>query len=113
MIGMNIMKNSNLLLRDKKVWKYEGDQIPVMITRKDVRNKGIATIVAIEKALLPKYSAQWVRGEIITCGKREPKNHEIEITKIHNQDWEVNNGITQTKIDKNDRGIDSIPRNRK
>ena len=107
------MKNSNLLLRDKKVWEYERERILVIITRKDVKNKGIATIVAIEKALLPKYSAQWVRGEIITCGKRKLKNYEIKITKIRNQDWKVNNGITQTKIDKNDRGIDSIPRNRK
>ena len=74
-----------------------------MITRRDVRNKSIARIVAIKKALLPKYSVQWVRGEIITCRKRKPKNCEIEITKICNQDWEVNNGITQTKIDKNDR----------
>jgi len=41
-IGIDIMKNSNLLLRDEKVWKYEGEQIPVMITRKNVRNKGIA-----------------------------------------------------------------------
>jgi len=28
-----------------------------MITKRDVRNKGIPTIVAIKKALLPKYSA--------------------------------------------------------
>jgi len=103
-IGMDIMKNSNLLLRDKKVWEYERERILVIITRKDVKNKGIATIVAIEKALLPKYSAQWVRGEIITCGKRKLKNYEIKITKIRNQDWKVNNGITQTKIDKNNRG---------
>jgi len=65
-----------------------------MITKRDVRNKGIATIVVTEKALLPKYSAQWIRGEIITCGKREPKNCEIEITRISNQDWEVNFRIT-------------------
>ena len=93
-IGMDIMKNSNLLLRDEKVWEYEGEQIPVIITRRDVKNKGIATIVVIKKALLPEYSAQWVRGEIITCGKREPKNCEIEITGICNQDWKVNNKIT-------------------
>ena len=85
-IRMDIMKNSNLLLRDEKVWEYEGERIPVIITRRDVKNKGIATIVAIKKALLPKYSAQWVRGEIITCGKRKPKNCEIEITGICNQD---------------------------
>ena len=98
-----------LLLRDEKVWEYKRKQILVMITRRDVRNKSIATIVAIKKALLPKYSVQWVRGEIITCGKRKPKNCEIEITGICNQDWEVNNGITQTKIDKNNRGyIESI-----
>jgi len=65
-----------------------------MITRRNVRNKGIVTIVAIKKALLPEYSTQWVRGKIITCGKREPKNCEIEITGICNQDWKVNNGIT-------------------
>jgi len=88
---MNIMKNSNLLLRDKKVWEYEGEQIPVIIIRRDVRNKGIVTIVAIEKALLPKYSTQWVRREIITCRKREPKNREIEIPGICYQDWKVNN----------------------
>ena len=53
-----------------------------MITKRDVRNKGIPTIVAIKKALLPKYSAQWVRGEIITCGKRKLKNCEIKIKSV-------------------------------
>jgi len=73
-IGIDIMKNSNLLLRDEKVWKYEGEQILVIITRKNVRNKGITTIVAIKKALLLEYLVQWIRGEIITYGKRKPKN---------------------------------------
>jgi len=38
-------------LRDEKVWEYKRKQILVMITRRDVRNKSIATIVAIEKAI--------------------------------------------------------------
>ena len=41
-IGMDILKNSSMLLKER-IWEYEGERIPVMITQGDVKNRGIAT----------------------------------------------------------------------
>jgi len=103
-IGMDILKNSNLLLKNEKVWKYEGERIPINITKGDIKKRGIAIVMAIDKAILPEHSAQWVIGEIITCGRKEPKDREAEITGIKTPEWEVSNGLAQTKVVKDEKG---------